>query len=65
MHMCREFLSGRNKIVKISERFLDHIDFCLHLYRCFYEAGDEKMCGSTARAKVLTLIHLMECLMLY
>ena len=48
----KEFLSDGNKMVKISKRFLDDIDFCLHLYHCFYEAGDEKMCGSIARAEV-------------
>ena len=49
-------------MVKISERFLDDIDFCLHLYHCFYEAGDEKMYGSIARAEAFngTIIENIE-----
>ena len=55
----KQFLSGGSKAVKISEKFLNDVDFCFHLYHCFYEAGDEKMCESIAKAKAFNdkVIH--------
>ena len=47
----KQFLSGGSKAINISEKFLNDVDFCFHLYHCFYEAGDEKMCESIAKAK--------------
>ena len=38
------FLSEGNEAVTISQLVLDNQLKCLHLYRCFYEAGDHKIC---------------------
>ena len=46
------FLSDGNKRINISEQFLNQVNTCFHLYYCFYEAGDEKMCKSIANAQV-------------
>ena len=47
----KEFLSGGSKTNNISQNFLDDVDLCFHLYHCFYEAGDEKMCEMISTAK--------------
>ena len=48
----KEYLSGGNKTSNISQNLLYDIEFCFHLYHCFYEAGDKKMCESISTAKV-------------
>ena len=40
----KHFLCGGNRTIAISDRFLTHQLQCLHLYRCFYEAGDDDIC---------------------
>ena len=48
----KEFLSDGNETVNISQKFLKDVDLCFLLYRCFYEAGDDKMCENIAKAKI-------------
>lgn len=48
----KEFLCDGDETINIAERFLNNHDLCFRLYRCFYEAGDEKMCKSIARARI-------------
>ena len=48
----KTFLSDGNKRVNISQQFLNQVNACFHLYYCFYEAGDEKMCESIAKAQI-------------
>ena len=38
---------------QVENRFLEDKVKCLHLFRCFFEAGDEEMCGSIENAKSL------------
>jgi len=40
----KHFLSGGNKTIIISNKFLNNQLLCFHLYRCFYEAGDVDIC---------------------
>ena len=40
----KHFLCGGNKAIAISDKFLNDQLRCLHLYRCFYEAGDDEIC---------------------
>ena len=47
----KKFLSGGNKDVLIADQFLSDQLKCLRLFRCFYEAGDEKMCKAIENAK--------------
>ena len=38
--------------VAISDQFLDTNLKCLHLFRCFFEAGNDEMCASIETAKI-------------
>ena len=49
----KNFLSGGNKTVIISNKFLEDQLKCLHLYRCFHEANDHKMCSAKEHADIL------------
>ena len=40
----KHFLCGGNKAVAISDKLLNDQLQCLHLYRCFHEAGDNDTC---------------------
>ena len=46
----KKFLSGGDSKVAISREFLHNQLKCLRLFRCFYEAGDERMYNSIERA---------------
>ena len=47
----KEFLSGGNDEIIIADQFLSDQLKCLRLFRCFYEAGDEKMCKAIEAAE--------------
>lgn len=47
----KEFLSGGNEKIVIADQFLSDQLKCLRLFRCFYEAGDEKMCKAIEAAE--------------
>ena len=47
----KTFLSGGNKAIVISDKFLKDQLKCLRLYKCFNEAGDYKMCQTIERAE--------------
>ena len=40
----KHFLCDGNKAITISDKFLNNQLRCLHLYCCFYEAGDDDIC---------------------
>ena len=72
----KKYIFNGKKTINISRIFLTNVDLCLILYRCFYEAGDEEMCKSIAKAKIFNsrIIDLdfmnceptiMECLTLF
>ena len=72
----KNFISDGNKTINISQSVLNNYSFCFHLYHCFYEAGDEKMCETIAKAAIFDdkiLIYkiypssptLLECLTLF
>jgi len=47
----KKFISDGNEEIVIADKFLsDHLK-CLHLFRCFYEAGDETMCRAIENAE--------------
>ena len=46
------FLSGNCDTFAISNEFLDDQLKCFHLFHCFHEAGDKKICKSIQNAKV-------------
>jgi len=46
----RKFLSGGDSKIEISREFLYNRLKCLRLFRCFYEAGDERMYNSIEKA---------------
>ena len=48
----KKFLSDGSEMISIAEKFLGDQIKCLHLFRCFYEAGDEPMYTSVVNAKV-------------
>ena len=48
----KEFLSDGNKAVSIADKFLEDQLKCIHLYRCFNEAGDHTMCKTIEQATV-------------
>ena len=48
----KQFLSGGNNKIAISSEFLDDQLKCLRLYRCFKEAGDDRMCKSIEEAEI-------------
>ena len=45
------FLSGGNKGITISKKFLDNSLQCLFLYRCFHEAGDDNICKAIEQSE--------------
>ena len=63
----KNFISDGNNKINISQSFLNNQSFCFHLYHCFYEAGDENLCKSIAKAKIFDnkkyikyiLVHLL------
>ena len=40
----KQFLSGGNKVIAISDKFLYNQFQCFRLYRCFHEANDTNIC---------------------
>ena len=42
----KDFLSGGNKAIAISNEFLDDKVKCFRLYHCFHEAGDAEICNA-------------------
>ena len=48
----KQFLSGGNQAIAISDKFLKHQLKCLILYRCFKEAGDHTLCNTIERANI-------------
>ena len=46
----KHFLCGGNKLITISDKFLDNQLQCLHLYRCFQEASDVDICKTIERS---------------
>ena len=48
----KQFLSGGNEAIAIADNFLRDRLKCLHLYRCFKEAGDQKLCNTIERANI-------------
>ena len=72
----KQFLSGGNEAIAISDKFLKDRLKCLILYRCFKEAGDRTLCNTIERANIFhdRVIRLdgttltgsnMECLSLF
>ena len=72
----KEFLSGGNKAIAISQEFLKDQLKCLSLYRIFNEADDHVMCYTIEQAKIFCnkvislvsttlLSNNMECLSLF
>ena len=49
----KQFLSGEDKTIAISHTFLDKQLICFHLYRCFHEAGDDRICHSIGQSEAL------------
>lgn len=47
----KHFLSGGDKKVIISDKFLDNQLQCIHLYRCFHEVGDIELCKSLEESR--------------
>ena len=48
----KQFLSGGNEAIAISDEFLKDRLKCLILYRCFKEAGDHTLCNTIERANI-------------
>ncbi|XP_065885615.1 protein NLRC5-like isoform X2 [Dysidea avara] len=48
----KQFLSGGDDKIAISSKFLNNQLKCLRLYRCFKEAGDDRMCKSIEEAEI-------------
>ena len=48
----KKFLSGGNKAIAISDKFLKDQLKCLILYRCFNEAGDHTLCNTIEQASI-------------
>ena len=46
----KHFLCGGNKVIAISDEFLNNQLQCLRLYRCFHEAGDVDICKTIERS---------------
>ena len=49
----KQFLSGGDKTIAISQTFLDKQLTCFHLYRCFHEAEDDRVCHSIEQSEAL------------
>ena len=47
----KKFLSGGNEAITISHEFLKNQLQCLHLYHCFNEANDHRMCDTIEQAE--------------
>ena len=50
----KHFLCGGNKAIAISDEFLNNHLQCLHLYRCFHEAGDVDICKTIERSVIFS-----------
>ena len=54
----KRFLSDMNEAYSIDQNIdqiiLNHFDYWLYLYYCFYEAGDKEMCETIAKSKVFS-----------
>ena len=50
----KQFLSGGDKTIAISQTFLDKQLTCFHLYRCFHEAEDDRVCHSIEQSEALS-----------
>ena len=72
----KKFLSNGNEAIAISPKFLKNRLQCLRLYRCFNEAGNNKMCNIIEQAEIFSdkIINLwyttltandMECISLF
>ena len=48
----KKFLSGGNEAITISHEFLKNQLQCLHLYHCFNEANDHRMCDTIEQAEI-------------
>ena len=48
----KQFLSGGDDKIAISSKFLNNQLKCLRLYRCFKEAGDDRMCKTIEEAEI-------------
>ena len=48
----KTFLSGGNRTVAISQKFLENQLKCLRLYHCFHEAEDHAMCRTIEEAEI-------------
>ena len=46
----KHFLCGGNKVIAISDKFLNDELQCIRLYRCFHEAGDVDICKTIERS---------------
>ena len=47
----KDFLSGGNKAIAISDEFLDDKIKCFRLYHCFHEAGDAMICNAIEQSE--------------
>ena len=50
----KRFVCGRNNGISISDKFFNNQLQCLHLYRCFHEAGDVDMCKTIEQSVKLS-----------
>ena len=57
----KKFLSGGDNKVSISKQFLDDQLKCIRLYRCFKEAGDDRMCKSIEDAEIFITAKITLC----
>ena len=48
----KQFLSGGNKAIAISDEFLYNQFQCFRLYRCFHEANDTNICKNIEQSKI-------------
>ena len=46
----KHFLCGGNKVIAISDKFLNNQLQCFQLYRCFHEAGNDDICKVIERS---------------
>ena len=50
----KRFLSDGNEVIAIADKFLKDQLKCLHLYRCFNEAGDHTLCNTIEQSAVFS-----------
>lgn len=50
----KQFLSGGDEALPISDKFLSNQLQCFHLYHCFHEAGDANMCKNIEGSKTFS-----------